>query len=111
MKGNDEATAALLRLQAWYQAECNGDWEHTYGFKLETLDNPGWAFEADLEETKWAGTEVPMTKLVRCESDWTHYEIKDNKYLAAGGSGNLIEMLEQFFSVLEDLQLGRKQVV
>jgi hypothetical protein len=32
----------LNELQVWYGAQCNGSWEHTYGIKIETLDNPGW---------------------------------------------------------------------
>jgi hypothetical protein len=30
----------LERLERWYAAQCNGDWKHTYGITLETLDNP-----------------------------------------------------------------------
>lgn len=41
----------LIKLQDWYISNCNGDWEHTYGFKLETLDNPGWTVTVDLDET------------------------------------------------------------
>lgn len=29
-------------LSNWHKLNCNGDWEHTYGIKIETLDNPGW---------------------------------------------------------------------
>jgi hypothetical protein len=42
---------ALSKLQDWYTSNCDGDWEHTYGFKLETLDNPGWMITVDLEDT------------------------------------------------------------
>ncbi|MFD5200063.1 Imm53 family immunity protein [Streptomyces sp. NPDC058375] len=28
-------------LQGWYSAQCNEDWEHEWGGKIETLDNPG----------------------------------------------------------------------
>lgn len=103
---NDDQTAPALleKLQVWFQAECNGDWEHTYGFRLETLDNPGWAFEADLEETRWAGMTVPRLRLVRSDADWTQYEIADNKYMAAGGVANLVEMLETFFRIVEKLE-------
>lgn len=31
----------LERLERWYAAQCNGDWEHTYGVKIGYLDNPG----------------------------------------------------------------------
>ncbi len=36
------------RLQNWYSSQCDGYWEHSYGIKIETLDNPGWACFIDL---------------------------------------------------------------
>jgi hypothetical protein len=35
-------------LQMWYLSNCDGTWEHQYGIKISTLDNPGWAVEIDL---------------------------------------------------------------
>ncbi|MFE2849501.1 Imm53 family immunity protein, partial [Streptomyces scopuliridis] len=29
-------------LQNWYTQQCDGDWEHEWGVKIATLDNPGW---------------------------------------------------------------------
>ena len=28
-------------LMNWYESNCDGDWEHSYGVKIESLDNPG----------------------------------------------------------------------
>ncbi|MXO49281.1 hypothetical protein GRI69_13560 [Erythrobacter vulgaris] len=42
-------------LTNWYVRECNNDWEHSYGIKIETLDNPGWTVEIDLRETVLEG--------------------------------------------------------
>jgi hypothetical protein len=28
-------------LMRWYAAHCDGEWEHTYGVVIDTLDNPG----------------------------------------------------------------------
>lgn len=39
----------------WYLSNCDGDWEHVYGVKLETLDNPGWILTIDLAETDLDG--------------------------------------------------------
>lgn len=47
----DNSSATLERLQAWYDSNCDGDWEHQYGFCLETLDNPGWCLTVDLNDT------------------------------------------------------------
>ncbi|RRJ95187.1 hypothetical protein Ga0100231_013590 [Opitutaceae bacterium TAV4] len=44
--------SALQRLSEWYASQCDGDWEHSYGFKISTLDNPGVAIEIDLFGTR-----------------------------------------------------------
>ena len=40
-------------LQDWYLAQCNGDWEHEFGIKIDTLDNPGWSVVIDLLGTNY----------------------------------------------------------
>ena len=42
-------------LMNWYVRECNNDWEHSYGVKIDTLDNPGWTMVIDLRETQLEG--------------------------------------------------------
>lgn len=41
----------LARLADWFHAQCDGDWEHGCGFRIETLDNPGWFVRIELEGT------------------------------------------------------------
>jgi len=36
----------------WYLAQCDSDWEHSYGVKIDTLDNPGWTIKIDLTDTQ-----------------------------------------------------------
>jgi hypothetical protein len=52
---SDLDTGPLGQLQRWYAAQCNGDWEHTYGISIETVDNPGWYFKVELTDTYLAG--------------------------------------------------------
>jgi hypothetical protein len=37
----------LIWLQEWYRHQCDGHWEHQYGIKIDTLDNPGWQVKID----------------------------------------------------------------
>lgn len=37
--------STLERLCSWYSQKCNGDWEHSYGVSIDTLDNPGGEFK------------------------------------------------------------------
>jgi len=41
----------LKWLTQWYLAQCNDDWEHLYGVKIDTLDNPGWSLRIELTGT------------------------------------------------------------
>jgi Immunity protein 53 len=54
---------ALQRLQDWYSAQCDGDWEHQQGVRIESLDNPGWALDIDLADTALA--DKPFTEVKR----------------------------------------------
>jgi hypothetical protein len=45
-------------LADWYAAQCDGDWEHAYGIRITTLDNPGWAVDIDIEGTGLEGAEL-----------------------------------------------------
>ncbi len=45
---------ALSRLQAWYQSNCDGEWEHAHGIQIQTLDNPGWLVDIELVDTPLA---------------------------------------------------------
>lgn len=38
-------------LAAWYPTQCDNDWEHSYGVKIDTLDDPGWTITIDLTDT------------------------------------------------------------
>jgi hypothetical protein len=42
----------VQRLTRWYAKQCNGEWEHQNGVKIDTLDNPGWMLKINLEETE-----------------------------------------------------------
>jgi len=45
----------LVQLPQRYRGQCDGDWEHSYGVKIETLDNPGWLVTIDLTDTTLGG--------------------------------------------------------
>ncbi len=88
----------LARLQNWYASQCNGDWEHTFGIKIDTLDNPGWELEIDLEETELEAKEFEPILRGDSESDtdWIYCKVDNRKFSAGGGISNLPEMIETF---------------
>ena len=92
---------SLQQLQQWVPARCDGEREHSYGVKIETLDNPGWQVEIDLAGTEWAGVEMARRITERAPNDWLHVEITSNKFTGTGGPGNLVEIIRTFFKALE----------
>lgn len=90
---------ALSLLQRWYFEQCNGDWEHSFGVKIDTLDNPGWMLTVDLAETSLAGFLLPRERVVRNENDWAQHEVKDDKFVACGGPFSLEELIRRFLTV------------
>ena len=51
IKKTENLTELVDRIQDWYKLNCNGDWEHSYGYSIATIDNPGWTIRIDLSET------------------------------------------------------------
>lgn len=83
-------------LTSWYKENCNGDWEHSYGIKIETVDNPGWYVCVDLAETDVAGKQLLQKKVVISDEDW--FEISSNGvYFKGYGDANKLEQLIKEF--------------
>src|SRR4051812_27420392 len=83
-------------LQDWYEHNCNGDWEHQYGISINTVDNPGWIINIDLSGTNLEGYMLELTKIHNSENDWIQYWTEGDCFKAAGGPGNLSEILQVF---------------
>lgn len=92
---------SIQRLQQWFLARCDGEWEHSYGIKIETLDNPGWQVEVDLAGTEWAEVKLARRVEERAPADWIHVEVAANKFTGAGGPENLGEIIQAFFKAVE----------
>ncbi len=93
---------ALRRLQEWYHAQCNGDWEHTHGVTIATLDNPGWTLDVDLLETVLA--ERPFLEVKRGYedgADWLICFVREQKFMGRCGPQKLEELIEIFLSWAE----------
>ena len=83
-------------LEEWCRSQCNGDWEHGDGIKIETLDNPGWSVTIDLSNMTTKLEEIPYQLFEKSKRDWYGYSIKDMKYKAAGDPTKLKFLLELF---------------
>ena len=100
---DEHAPGALTWVQAWYATQCNGEWEESYGIKIETLDNPGWQVQIDLAGTRWSALSVAMSDVHRSEHDWVSVQSGVGRFDAACGPLNLGEVLHHFRLLVDGL--------
>lgn len=100
MKPMDENIDVLNKVERWFADQCDGDWEHSHGISIETLDNPGWYVEISILETEWAETLIPLVNMERSDSNWFRFEVSQGKFTASGGISNLGEILSKFLSIV-----------
>ena len=83
-------------LQGWYVSQCNNDWAHRYGIKIETLDNPGWSVEIDLTGTPLEERRRDRAELHRDEHDWHVSWVESSIFNGVCGPTNLGELIHVF---------------
>jgi hypothetical protein len=83
-------------LQAWYNQWCDGDWEHTYGITIATIDNPGWSIDIDLTGTELQNKELGRVLIERSDSDWLWFTVENQTFQGRGGIFNLDELIGRF---------------
>jgi len=94
----------LAALQQWYASQCDGDWEHQNGIKIETCDNPGWWVQIDLTGTRLQSRQfASVADEVDADgfqqgSRWLHCFVKDGKWHGAGDETKLPTILATFLT-------------
>ncbi|WP_393058438.1 Imm53 family immunity protein [Streptomyces sp. LN549] len=83
----------LARLEDWYASHCNGEWEHSSGIKIETIDNPGWLVSFDLSGTTAEGCVLDRVVVETSQDCWLHYWSDGSVLHAASGPRFLQEAL------------------
>ena len=86
----------LSNLEKWYARQCNGDWEHSWGVHIGTLDNPGWSVVIDLDQTSREDAVLAKTSVERTDRDWITYYVSERKFRIFCGPENLSEALSLF---------------
>ena len=92
----------LKWLEEWYHSNCDGDWEHQYGIKINSLDNPGWEVVIDLSEMSRNFDDIEYKLVENNEFDWIGYSLKDNVFRGVGDQWKLKKLIELFKSIIEN---------
>ncbi len=92
----------LQDIQAWFSAQANGEWEHSYGIRIDTCDNPGWWVHIDLTDTPLAEKSfMPISKgvsedMMNTDPDWIRCDVRDEVFDGAGDASKLEAILRIF---------------
>ncbi len=92
---------AFEYMKEWYKKNCDGDWEHQYGIKINTVDNPGWEVRIDLAFTGLEDVEIEYELIQNCDDDWYGFSVKNKIFDAAGDPEKLETLLEKFREIAE----------
>ena len=89
-------------LERWYEAQCDGDWEHEFGIRISTLDNPGWAVDIPLEGTPLEGRDFTPVEEMAPERTWISCKVSDGEFRGRGGAPMLGRILRTFLEWARD---------
>lgn len=89
----------IARLQDWYKINCDGDWEHSYGISINTLDNPGWTVRIDLQDTALGNLDFSRNyQSKENEQDWFFIKTEKKVLDVACSPANLNQILGIFIN-------------
>ena len=88
----------INEIENWFSSQCDGNWEHQGGVRIESLDNPGWLVEIKLPHAKEALRNFAQRNEDRSERDWIQCSVSGDTFKGAGGPSNLAEILATFLN-------------
>jgi hypothetical protein len=88
----------LERFEEWYATQCDGDWEHSHGIRISTMDNPGWHVTIELSDTPLQDVPFEALSVERSDSDWFECRVVGTLFDGVGGPKNLGHILHTFLT-------------
>lgn len=88
----------LSWLEVWFLNQTSGNWQHEFGIKIETIDNPGWHVAIDLVDTPLNNKVFISVKADLSNADWMTCCVQEGKFEAFCGPMNLVQVLKVFRS-------------
>ncbi len=94
----DARTEDLLGwLMGWYARHCDGEWEHGYGVRIDSIDNPGWCLRIDVAGTELEGRAFdPLSHGDEFDGPWWDCRVEGAEFVGYGGATELTELIRVF---------------
>ncbi|MEU7717035.1 Imm53 family immunity protein [Streptomyces tibetensis] len=96
-------------IQSWYASNCDGEWEHEFGIRMATTDNPGWHIRIDVSETDLEGVVVPRERHDLSDGGWMIAWSDGKVFQAACGPMSLRDVDALFEEVAEGAAVGEAE--
>jgi hypothetical protein len=89
-------------LEDWYQRQCDGDWEHTQGIRLESLPRRGWRLTISLEGTSAQDIVPNRLNFGTSGEEWIDCSISEARFEGAGDPRRLEQIIGVFRKWVEE---------
>jgi len=100
--------SGIERLAKWYESNCDGQWEHGYGVRITTLDNPGWSVSIDLKGTRLENVDFPTHEdNYQDERGWLRCWKAETTFRAACGPLRIDDALTMFCNWADAVNMVR----
>lgn len=86
---------SINQLMNWYASNCDDEWEHTFSIKIQTIDNPGWSFKADIVDTEVEG-KATFEESIDDDDDWYSIKSDGKTFKGYGDPKKLGFLLDKF---------------
>ena len=83
-------------LEDWYQQQCNGEWEHRQGMRLEPLEKSGWLLTIDLSGTSAVNARPQQLRLETQGGGWLACSIAGTCFKGSGDPRKLEQIIGVF---------------
>jgi immunity protein 53 of polymorphic toxin system len=97
-------SSILSWLQQWFAMQCDGEWEHSKGILIDTLDNPGWRVRIDIPKLEGRPDELIVDD--RNGVDWAVCRIEQGVFNGYGAPSALERILREFKSYVDRFEPG-----
>jgi hypothetical protein len=101
-------TDPIAVIAKWYSEHCNGEWEHEFGFRISTLDNPGWYIEVDIQRTELEGRLSGRCAVSDASDSWLQHWSDGKTLGVACGPKGLRSGLAYIAEFLKNGEFGAK---
>lgn len=104
-------TNLLEWLDDWYKSTCDGDREHYYGIKIETLDNPGWDVSINFEYTNVELTDLKWHLIKFDSNSWVGFNIENSVFNCSSIPNNLALPIFIFKTLVEKGEISDEEIL